>query len=918
MDYGYNSAGFQAVIEAHPCIANVGDVPTLCAIVGDSVYTFLICVAIVSAINFSLILFPVLHSIYILYEKRSQMSDKTRRLQRSFFLSILLQMAIPFTSLAVPWVYFIAAALIDFEPLVLWNDLLFTGFCSHGFLNSISVILIYRPKSWGEYMGQVLPVHPAELSTAAEKVEKMKRLKMDYGYYSDGFQATIQKHPCVGNVDADDPTLCAIVGDSVYTFLICVGIVSIVNLNLFVLPVAHSIFILYSKRSQMSVKTRKLQRSFFFSILLQVALPFVFLAAPWMYFMIAAIIDFEPLILWNNLLFTGFCSHGLFNSWAVIIIHRPYREELFLILFRRTLDEYLGRGMRVHPAELSTAAEKAEKIKRIKLALKMVAPKQNQVPVVLGLAFDALVQSYAPEMFFPATAGRMLGPWYWIFGLGVKSGLVCAAVFYAFALEAIVQSSRSSISAFYPLVALGILAMYQPVLDCGYYTVGVQQLIEKYPCLALVYEKPDICAIAPGDSAGVSWILVGTVSVINCSLCGVFAFHSSYLLFGTRTNVSTKTKKLQQAFFLSLLVQLLISFFSLAATPIWFLFVTVVGLRPALVFNQVLLGAFCSHGLLNSLSVIFIYRPYRNCDYGVPTAYATYGGILPYVSYPMAAFALYLIIWRSPDFMKDYRIHLVILQCCSIIYELVLLMMVMEVWFPAWGARFHGPWGGHFSCRYSLLAGTIVTGLVNEAIVQILSFKHQQLLPHKSRFRVRKRTWVILLVIFYIQQQAALGYAAGGIPLYDGYDTPAMQNIFSQYPCLSLVGDVSGLCAPEEDAPIRVCAYAVLYIIASNTILLFIQLIAMGAPWIWVMGSTLAGLGLHLTLNHVLFGIFLSHGLINSLTTIFIIKPYRLEKKLGRRHVTKILYDSSIGNDNNAVESSEKSIDSAAECWHGN
>ncbi|CAJ0572275.1 unnamed protein product, partial [Mesorhabditis spiculigera] len=63
-------------------------------------------------------------------------------------------------------------------------------------------------------------------------------------------------------------------------------------------------------------------------------IPFTSLFAPWAVWAGLIAFDIQPIILLNNLLFTGFCSHGVLNSLTLMLIYRPYRTEALKLIFR--------------------------------------------------------------------------------------------------------------------------------------------------------------------------------------------------------------------------------------------------------------------------------------------------------------------------------------------------------------------------------------------------------------------------------------------------------------------------------------------------------------------------------------------------------------------------------------------------------
>ncbi|CAJ0580331.1 unnamed protein product, partial [Mesorhabditis spiculigera] len=100
--------------------------------------------------------------------------------------------------------------------------------------------------------------------------------------------------------------------------------------------------------------------------------------------------------------------------------------------------------------------------------------------------------------------------------------------------------------------------------------------------MALVSNVPELTAIAPGGTEMIALSMIAAVCVLNSGLCALFTLHAVYILFGKRNHMSAKTKRLQQTFFLSLLVQLLVPFISLAAPWFWFIFAAIIKIEPIL------------------------------------------------------------------------------------------------------------------------------------------------------------------------------------------------------------------------------------------------------------------------------------------------------------------------------------------------
>ncbi|CAJ0568656.1 unnamed protein product, partial [Mesorhabditis spiculigera] len=183
LEAGFGTPSFQRVIEAFPCVALIGDVPNLYAVSLGTEFSTLASIFSVSCINGTVCFFIGLHCSIILFKKRSRVSTKTRTLQKTFFFDMMVQLIVPLICLSAPWLYFIFAFIASYPPDIGLNNLLFAAFSSHGFLNSLSIIMIYRPyrleffrvisrRTWGEWTNKTTPILIADLGTSMSNREK--------------------------------------------------------------------------------------------------------------------------------------------------------------------------------------------------------------------------------------------------------------------------------------------------------------------------------------------------------------------------------------------------------------------------------------------------------------------------------------------------------------------------------------------------------------------------------------------------------------------------------------------------------------------------------------------------------------------------------------------------------------------------
>uniref|UniRef100_A0A1I7UX04 Serpentine Receptor, class H n=2 Tax=Caenorhabditis tropicalis TaxID=1561998 RepID=A0A1I7UX04_9PELO len=81
------------------------------------------------------------------------------------------------------------------------------------------------------------------------------------------------------------------------------------------------------KENKMSKKTYQMQRRFFFALIVQVTIPFIFFFGPAFVLGIATVNDYYNQTLNNQALIIVSC-HGFISTIVMIIAHRPYREVL--------------------------------------------------------------------------------------------------------------------------------------------------------------------------------------------------------------------------------------------------------------------------------------------------------------------------------------------------------------------------------------------------------------------------------------------------------------------------------------------------------------------------------------------------------------------------------------------------------------
>ncbi|EFO92783.1 hypothetical protein CRE_20004 [Caenorhabditis remanei] len=103
------------------------------------------------------IFFYVASCIYYLYVSPSnRTSSRTRKIQKSFFIGILIQTGIPIVILAAPYIIMATALLLDRLSQGLTNSVMII-FGIHGILESVCIILVHRSyrqsflKILGEY-----------------------------------------------------------------------------------------------------------------------------------------------------------------------------------------------------------------------------------------------------------------------------------------------------------------------------------------------------------------------------------------------------------------------------------------------------------------------------------------------------------------------------------------------------------------------------------------------------------------------------------------------------------------------------------------------------------------------------------------------------------------------------------------------
>ncbi|CAJ0568655.1 unnamed protein product, partial [Mesorhabditis spiculigera] len=194
-----------------------------------------------------------------------------------------------------------------------------------------------------------------------------------------------------------------------------------------------------------------------------------------------------------------------------------------------------------------------------------------------GLVLEAVIQilAFKHRQLLPQHCFLKLPLWLWI---------TCCVLGYSVALSALFYGT------------------YQLEPAQGYYSAGFQRLLKDYPCLGAIGDAPNLYALADGGSQLVTCCCILFVCFMNCSLAAFFSLHSLVLLYTKQSHASLKTQKLQR---------LMLPFICLASPWFYFTLATVFKIGISIGLNDVLMACFCSHGLLNSISIMLIYRPYR-------------------------------------------------------------------------------------------------------------------------------------------------------------------------------------------------------------------------------------------------------------------------------------------------------------------
>lgn len=144
-------------------------------------------------------------------------------------------------------------------------------------------------------------------------------------------EASHRKFPCLPPEIIDNPRL-FVMGTDNNTFIACVVpyiIIGWVQILGFFVGTVNFIY----RTKTMSLHTSNLQKKFFKSLCIQIAVPLVVLLIPESYILNTAISGNMDVGL-TNILMIWMASHGLFSTVVMLIVHKPYRKATLSILGR--------------------------------------------------------------------------------------------------------------------------------------------------------------------------------------------------------------------------------------------------------------------------------------------------------------------------------------------------------------------------------------------------------------------------------------------------------------------------------------------------------------------------------------------------------------------------------------------------------